>query len=107
MENISTIEINGSAYNIKASSIEKKVFNNISLTADAWVSDSTYLSYPYRAFITCSGITSDDYAYVTFNPDNSDLDALGKINDTATNGVYIYAAEKPSSTVNILSIVCI
>ena len=81
-------------------------FTNKTVDTSAWVSDTTYPDFPYRASVACSGVTADHYADVSFSP----ADVLGGIfcpvSATYAGGVSIYASEIPSAAVTIPTIVC-
>ena len=34
-----------------------KIFNNITIPVSSWVTDNTYTKFPYKANITCNGVT--------------------------------------------------
>lgn len=79
-------------------------FTNSTVTTTAWTSDSTYVNYPYRAPVACTGVTANDTPLVMFSPaDQESGNFTGA--DTDTNIVYIYCASIPSSTVTIPNII--
>lgn len=93
----STVTINASAPSVLAFSSNKTV------ATSAWSSNSTYTAYPYRASVAYAGVTADYFPDIVFNPNDADFGKLAPICETYAGGVYIYASEKPSATVNIVS----
>lgn len=78
--------------------------NNISVTSNAWVSDSTYSDYPYRADITINGCTNKHIPDVYFDVDNAISGKFSPIASSAKNMVSIWASAKPTSTTTIPTI---
>lgn len=86
---------------------QRLVFTNKTVATSAWVSDSTYSDFPYKASISCSGVTSNHLAEVIFGLTDVISGIFAPINQTATNVVYIWASEKPSATITIPTISCL
>lgn len=100
--NISKIKLpNGTTYDIVAS---KLVFNDLTVSTNAWVSDTTYSDYGYKAAIALSGVTSDMLPEVVFTPSSLN-NIFANVCATYDGGVYIYASQKPSGDVKILSVI--
>lgn len=81
-------------------------FGPQTVATSAWASDSTYPDYPYRASVPLSGVTADHIPDVTFAMADAVSGNLAPLADTYAGGIYIYAKEQPSATVNIASVVC-
>ena len=79
--------------------------NDVSVTPDAFVSDSTYEQYPLRADITDPDIREDMVPNVCFNLDDATSGNYAPVADCAAGTLHIYAKEKPTSTLIIPSIV--
>jgi hypothetical protein len=76
------------------------VVTNATIATTAWVSDSTYANYPYRAPITVANCLSTDVPFVAFSA--TDQESGNYIGADSANGIiYIYASSIPSSTMTI------
>lgn len=81
-------------------------FTNKTVAVSDWVPSATYTYYPYKANITCTGITANHKADVSLAPrDQESGRYIGC--DTSTNTVTIYAAVIPSSTLTIPNITAV
>lgn len=95
-----------SAYD-RATNAASKIFSNVSVATSAWTSDTTYTDYPYKATITCSGVTANHVPTVNFALDDAISGNFAPVALSGTNTVTIYATEKPTSAITIPSIVCV
>ena len=82
------------------------VKSNVSVATSAWVSSTTYSDYPYQASITVSGCTSNHVPEVVFSPTDASSGIFAPVCSSTTNAVIIYAKEKPSAAITILTIEC-
>ena len=78
---------------------QDKVLKFTNKSASTWVSDSTYSSFPYRCDISCSGVTSDMFAEVVFNIDESTSGNYAPVCETKANIVSIWSSENESITI--------
>lgn len=83
------------------------VFTNVSVATSSWSSDATYSSYPYKATISCSGVTADYLPIVVFSVTDSQSNIFCPDCSSDSNSVTIYANKIPSGAITIPSIVCI
>ena len=90
-----------------ASDVKVLAFAEKAVDASAWVSDSTYTDFPYRAAVACQGVTVKHYAEVTFSPADALEESFAPVAESYDGGVYIYASEIPEAAVTIPTIVCI
>lgn len=102
--------INADLYS-KASTAENeiKTFKNISVATSSWVnqgSSADIADFPWRASITCSGVTANYSADVRFAYAAIAANSFAPVTNTASNTVYIYADAKPSAAVSIPVIIC-
>lgn len=96
--------------------VDNKVFAmNLSLAfgpqtvaTSAWAANATYSAqgYGFRASVPLSGVTADHIPDVTFAMADAVSGNLAPLADTYAGGIYIYAKEQPTATVNIASVVC-
>lgn len=86
---------------------EVKIFSGVSVTASAWVSDSTYAAYPYAASIACSGVTASYVPEVVFGAVEAASGNFAPVALSGSGTVKIYAATKPTAAITVQSITCI
>lgn len=89
-----------------ASDVKVLAFTEKAVDASAWVSDSTYTDFPYRAAVACQGVTVKHYAEVTFSPGDALEGSFAPVAASYDGGVYIYASEIPEAALTIPTIVC-
>lgn len=80
-------------------------YSSTTVTAGAFVSDTTYPNYPYRASIAKSGTTTNSYAEVIFNLTEATSGNYAPVSQTYNGGIYIYAKEKPTASITIPTII--
>lgn len=85
--------------------VEILSFTNKAVAVSAWVANSTYADWGFRASIACTGVTTKHYAEVIFAPADATSGEFCPANNTYNGGVYIYAANKPTATITIPLIV--
>lgn len=85
-----------------------RAFGPQTVATSAWASDTTYSAqgYGFRASVPLSGVTADHIPDVTFAMADAVSGNLAPLADTYAGGIYIYAKEQPTATVNIASVVC-
>lgn len=89
-----------------ASDVKVLAFTEKAVDASAWVSDSTYTDFPYRAAVACEGVTAKHYAEVVFSPDDAMSGSFAPVAESYDGGVYLYASEIPDAALTIPTIVC-
>ena len=83
------------------------IFQNVSVAASAWSSDSTYAAYPYAATMTLTGVTASHVPEVTFGAAEAASGIYAPIALSGSGTVKIYAASKPTAAITLQSILCI
>lgn len=93
--------------NAVSSAINGKIitFNNVSVLTSAWVSDSTYTDYGYKATITTTGVTTSYSADVNLSPTDSLSGIYAPFTSTGSGVVYIWSSEVPSATITLSNII--
>ena len=83
------------------------VYQNIQVAASSWGSGASFAGATRTRYadIALSGVTSDLYAMVTFNPDDIDSYNLASICATKDGKITIYAEYAPSVAITIPTIV--
>lgn len=74
---------------------------NLTVPASAFVADTTFTNYPFKADITVAGATSNDVPDVQPSQDASDLGILGGKSLAGAGIVTIYANAVPSAAIVI------
>jgi hypothetical protein len=83
------------------------IFQNVSVAAFAWSSDSTYAAYPYAATLTLTGVTASHVPEVTFGATEAASGIYAPVALSGSGTVKIYAASKPAAAITLQSILCI
>lgn len=83
-----------------------RTFTDITVATSAWGTSTLYTGYPYRAAITCTGITDSWMPEVIFNPSEATSGNFAPVATSATDIVYIYAKVKPTTDITIPRIRC-
>ena len=91
--------------NIEANRTTSKVYTNVATSA--WAADSTYSNYPYKASLTCQGITANHFAYVCFHPDHVVSYVPAPVVVTAENTIYVWAMIDPGGSITVPTVLAI
>lgn len=86
--------------------LKKRLFRNTSAPVSAFVADTTYSDYPFRAAIALDGVLSNMIPEVMFDVPDAVSGNYSPVSDTYDGGVYIYAASKPDAAITIPTIIC-
>lgn len=89
-----------------AAELKKLLFTGVSVAASAFVSDSTYEDYGYRAAVALSGVTSSMIPEVVFSLADASGGNFASVAETYNGGIYLYAADVPESQTTIPTIIC-
>ena len=80
---------------------------DITVLSDDWVSDTTYIDFPYKATISNANVTSNHTPFVVFSQESVSLGIYAQVADTSNGTISIYASEIPSSSTVVKTIVLI
>lgn len=80
------------------------IAQNVEVGTDAWVADTTFAEYPYRAAAVVSGAAENMLANVVYAPTESDSGDYSKQTAAYDGGVYIYAKEVPAAAITLLTV---
>ena len=83
------------------------IFQNVSVAASAWSSDSTYAAYPYAATLALTDVTASHVPEVTFGATEAASGIYAPVALSGSGTVKIYAASKPAAAITLQSILCI
>ena len=83
-------------------------FGPQTVATSAWSNSTTYSAqgYGFRASVSLTGVTADHIPDVTFAMADAVSGNLAPLAESYAGGIYIYAKEQPTATVNITSVVC-
>ena len=87
--------------------VQALIFQNVSVAASAWSSDSTYAAYPYAATLALTGVTASHVPEVTFGATEAASGIYAPVALSGSGTVKIYAASKPAAAITLQSILCI
>lgn len=86
--------------------LKKLLFTNISAPVSAFVADSTYQDYPFRAAIALTGVLNSMIPEVVLSVADAIDGNFAPVAATYNGGVYLYAASAPESAITIPTIIC-
>lgn len=86
--------------------LKKLLFANTSVPVSAFVADSTYQDYPYRAAIALTGVLNSMIPEVVLSVADAIDGNFAPVAATYNGGVYLYAASAPESAITIPTIIC-
>lgn len=85
--------------------MKKLSFTNVSVKTSAFVSDTTYAEYPYRASVALSGVIASMIPEVVFSLADAISGNFAPVVESYNGGVYIYAMNVPSANITIPTII--
>jgi len=88
----------------KGLSFEPLIFTNLTVLSGDWSADATYADYPFKADITCTGVTSSMMGDVVFHPAAVKAFDLAPVATTGTDTVTVYASAAPAASITVLQI---
>lgn len=80
-------------------------FTNKTVATSAWVADSTYSDYPYRAAVACAGVTAESFADVVLGPEDAAGGNFAPVCMAYAGGLYLYAKAVPDAALTIPTII--
>ena len=89
-----------------ATAVNTLAFGPRTVATSAWAADTTQPDYGFRASIPLTGVTENHSPDVRLSIADATSGILSPVAASYNGGVYIYASEQPSATVNIESIIC-
>lgn len=82
------------------------IFEDVYVASSAFTEDAAYAGYPYKADITCEGVTADYIPDVIFSNEDVLSGMLAPSAEAGSNIVTIYASEIPETPITIPVIEC-
>lgn len=86
--------------------LKKLQFTNTAVAKTAFVADSTYQDYPYRASVTLTGVLSSMIPDVVLSLADAISGNFAPVAACYDGGIYLYAASAPDTAMTIPTIIC-
>ncbi len=86
--------------------LKKLQFNNTSVNVSAFVADTTYDDYPFRAAVPLEGVVASMIPEVIFGLSDATSGYFAPVAETYNGGVYLYASDVPEANVTVPVIIC-
>ena len=83
------------------------LYQNVTVTTDTWIEDTTYEEFGYKAAITLEGVTEEFFSDVVFGIEEAISGNYAPISMTSEGIVTIYAVDIPEGDITIPTIKCI
>lgn len=90
----------------KLDGIRSLKFENVTIQKSAFLTDETYLDFPYRAAAELSGVVSSMVPEVVFPVADAVSGNYAPVAKCYDGGLYIYSASIPESAITIPTILC-
>lgn len=84
--------------------LKKLQFRNVPVSTGAFVSDTTYQDFPYRASIALSGAIESMIPEVVLSVDDALSGNYAPVSESYNGGVYLYAGSPPDTDITIPTI---
>lgn len=81
-------------------------FINTLVANTAFVSDATYIDYPYRASVALAGVLSTMVPHVVFGAVEAKSGKYAPVAACYNGGVYLYASAVPAAKITVPTIIC-
>ena len=85
--------------------MKKLQFSNVSVSKGAFVSNTTYQDFPYRASIALSGAIKSMIPEVVLSVDDALSGNYAPVAESYNGGVYLYAGSPPDADITIPTII--
>lgn len=86
--------------------LKKLQFTNTAVAKTAFVANTTYADYPYRAAVALTGVLASMIPDVVLALTDASSGNFAPVAECYNGGVYIYAASPPDAAITIPTILC-
>lgn len=86
--------------------LKKLLFTATVVAASAFVADSTYQDYPYRASVALTGVLASMIPDVILSLADATSGNYAPVCECYNGGIYLYAASAPDAAITIPTILC-
>ena len=83
------------------------ISSNLTVPTSSWSNDTTYEDFPFRAAVAITGCTASHRPDVTYSVADATSANFAPVAESYAGGIYIYAAEKPTATITIPTVILI
>lgn len=91
---------------VKEQTRSPRSFGPVQIPVSAWVTNSTYTDYPYRASVSLSGVIASMIPEVVFSVAALSDNDFAPVAECYNGGIYIWAASAPEAAITIPTIIC-
>lgn len=85
--------------------LKKLQFSNVTVSKGAFVSDTTYQDFPYRASVSLSGVIESMIPEVVLSVDDALSGNFAPVSESYNGGAYLYAGSPPDADITIPTII--
>ena len=86
--------------------LRKLQFNDTAVPTSAFVADTTYEDYPYRAAVALTNVIANMIPEVVFSLADATSGIFAPVAEAYNGGVYLYANDVPEAAITIPTIIC-
>lgn len=86
--------------------LKKLQFTNTAVAKTAFVANTTYADYPYRAAVALTGVLASMIPDVVLALDDASSGNFAPVSECYNGGIYLYAASVPDTAITIPTILC-
>ena len=86
--------------------LRKLQFNDTAVPTSAFVADTTYEDYPYRAAVALTNVIANMIPEVVFSLTDATSGIFAPVAEAYNGGVYLYANDVPEAAITIPTIIC-
>ena len=86
--------------------LKKLLFTDTTVAKSAFVADSTYQDYPYRAAVALTGVLASMVPDIVLSLADATSGNYAPVAECYNGGIYLYAASAPDAAITIPTILC-
>ena len=86
--------------------LKKLAFYNTTVSASAFIDDTTYTDFPFRASVALTGVLESMIPDIMLALEDATSGNFAPVCACYNGGVYLYAASVPDADITIPTIIC-
>ena len=86
--------------------LKKLAFYNTTVSASAFIDDTTYTDFPFRASVALTGVLESMIPDIMLTLEDATSGNFAPVCECYNGGVYLYAASVPDADITIPTIIC-
>lgn len=86
--------------------LKKLAFYNTAVSASAFIADTTYTDFPFRASVALTGVLESMIPDIMLALEDTTSGNFAPVCECYNGGVYLYAASAPDADITIPTIIC-